>query len=249
MSQKVVYWNYLFKAEACAEQAAACKAGVQKNAVSLIHTWGWVSSSPPPKWRISMPSKKTKNKFQHMLILAFFYFFTRVINLILKWRHIIRCPFFFSLMWSRHEQINKRRRRSRTRRAALPEYNPPLRRRTLPQIVPTLPTLTGASKRNKRFTNSENALKSVWWEEVVCVFRFQAPARDEESESQRKARSKLLRQTRRPTQVMLLIQIQYMLFSFLFFLLTVRIKSVQTPVIIKHLNTVWGRVNNLLGWF
>lgn len=50
--------------------------------------------------------------------------------------------------------------------------------------------------------------------EVVCVFRFQAPARDEESESQRKARSKLLRQTRRPTQVILLIQIQYMLFSF-----------------------------------
>lgn len=45
MSQKLVYWNYLFKAEACAEQAAACKAGVQKNAVSLIHTWGWV---PPP---------------------------------------------------------------------------------------------------------------------------------------------------------------------------------------------------------
>nr|XP_004538819.1 protein phosphatase 1 regulatory subunit 12C isoform X1 [Maylandia zebra] len=30
--------------------------------------------------------------------------------------------------------------------------------------------------------------------------KFQAPARDEESESQRKARSKLLRQTRRPTQ-------------------------------------------------
>lgn len=80
------------------------------------------------------------------------------------------------------------------------------------------------------------------------MFRFQAPARDEESESQRKARSKLLRQTRRPTQVILLIQIQYMLFSFLlFFLLTVPVKSVQTPVIIKHLNTVWGRVNNLLG--
>lgn len=80
------------------------------------------------------------------------------------------------------------------------------------------------------------------------MFRFQAPARDEESESQRKARSKLLRQTRRPTQVILLIQIQYMLFSFLlFFLLTVPIKSVQTFVIIKHLNTVWGRVNNLLG--
>lgn len=76
------------------------------------------------------------------------------------------------------------------------------------------------------------------------MFRFQAPARDEESESQRKARSKLLRQTRRPTQVILLIQIQYMLFSFL---LTVPVKSVQTPVIIKHLNTVWGRVNNLLG--
>lgn len=53
--------------------------------------------------------------------------------------------------------------------------------------------------------------------EVVCVFRFQAPARDEESESQRKARSKLLRQTRRPTQVILLIQIQYMLFSLLLF--------------------------------
>lgn len=36
-----------------------------------------------------------------------------------------------------------------------------------------------------------------------CVFRFQAPGRDEESESQRKARSRLLRQTRRSTQVLL----------------------------------------------
>lgn len=35
----------------------------------------------------------------------------------------------------------------------------------------------------------------------VCVFRFQAPVRDEESESQRKARSRLMRQSRRSTQV------------------------------------------------
>lgn len=37
----------------------------------------------------------------------------------------------------------------------------------------------------------------------VCVFRFQAPVRDEESESQRKARSRLMRQSRRSTQVLL----------------------------------------------
>ena len=35
------------------------------------------------------------------------------------------------------------------------------------------------------------------------MFRFQAPARDEESESQRKARSRLMRQSRRSTQVLL----------------------------------------------
>lgn len=36
----------------------------------------------------------------------------------------------------------------------------------------------------------------------VFEFRFQAPVRDEESESQRKARSRLMRQSRRSTQVL-----------------------------------------------
>lgn len=35
----------------------------------------------------------------------------------------------------------------------------------------------------------------------MCLVRFQAPVRDEESESQRKARSRMMRQTRRSTQV------------------------------------------------
>lgn len=35
----------------------------------------------------------------------------------------------------------------------------------------------------------------------VCPIRFQAPVRDEESESQRKARSRMMRQSRRSTQV------------------------------------------------
>lgn len=49
-----------------------------------------------------------------------------------------------------------------------------------------------------------------WFRIILChlwllVFRFQAPGRDEESESQRKARSRLLRQTRRSTQVLLIM--------------------------------------------
>lgn len=40
---------------------------------------------------------------------------------------------------------------------------------------------------------------------IIFVFRFQAADRDEESESQRKARCRLMRQSRRLTQVMLIL--------------------------------------------
>ncbi len=37
--------------------------------------------------------------------------------------------------------------------------------------------------------------------DTIVFYRFQAPVRDEESEFQRKARSRLMRQSRRSTQV------------------------------------------------
>lgn len=40
---------------------------------------------------------------------------------------------------------------------------------------------------------------------IIFVFRFQVADRDEESESQRKARCRLMRQSRRLTQVMLIL--------------------------------------------
>ena len=52
--------------------------------------------------------------------------------------------------------------------------------------------------------------------------RFQAPVRDEESESQRKARSRLMRQSRRSTQVLATI-------NHLFTSLTEDLKWIWSP--------------------
>ncbi|KAK1798922.1 hypothetical protein P4O66_007193 [Electrophorus voltai] len=79
----------------------------------------------------------------------------------------------------------KQRRGSRSERVALPASHPPCRgaTRVLKALVVLL--LTAGSK-------------SAPYSSAAC--RFQAPLRDEESESQRKARSRLLRQSRRSTQ-------------------------------------------------
>lgn len=117
-----------------------------------------------------------------------------------------------------------RRRRSRTRQTALLESNPLLRQRMLQLKIQTPPTLTGASKKQEpnkysysiqhhfknvmfilpQFSYRHMVLKIILYNLWMLVFRFQAPGRDEESESQRKARSRLLRQTRRSTQVLLI---------------------------------------------